>query len=219
MFPDITCDDIFRLETRRLWLRWLRAADAAALANFARLAEVAQMTAAIPHPYPAGEAERFILKARAETAGGQALILGITLKNKARTLIGLASAEAGAGRDVEIGYIVAPVAAGRGFATEAATALIDTIFSLTEARTVSANTRVHNLASRRILEKCGFEFAGTEMTSLPARGGQHPCDHFKLTRFAWSARDRTRRMPSMAQQLARRNEELEAKQGGQGWDQ
>ena len=59
MFPDITCDDIFRLETRRLWLRWLRAADAPAVASFASLAPVAQMTAAIPHPYPAGEAGAF----------------------------------------------------------------------------------------------------------------------------------------------------------------
>ena len=29
MFPDLTRDDVFRLETRRLWLRWPRAADAA----------------------------------------------------------------------------------------------------------------------------------------------------------------------------------------------
>ena len=28
MFPEITRDDIFRLETERLWLRWPRAADA-----------------------------------------------------------------------------------------------------------------------------------------------------------------------------------------------
>jgi RimJ/RimL family protein N-acetyltransferase len=218
MFPDITRDDIFRLETQRLWLRWLRAADAAALASFASLAAVAQMTASIPHPYPAGEAERFILKARAETAGGQSLILGVTLKNKARTLIGLVSAEAGAGRDIEIGYIIAPTAAGRGFATEAASALIDTIFSLTEARTISANTRDHNKASRRVLEKCGFEFTESALTNLPARGGLHPCDHFKLTRSNWASRDRTRRMPGMAQQVVRRD--VEAAGGkGKGRDQ
>ena len=216
MFPDITRDDIFRLETRRLWLRWLRSADAASLASFARLADVAQMTAAIPHPYPAGEAERFVLKARAETAGGQALILGVTLKNKARTLIGLVSAEASQGRNVEIGYIVAPGAAGRGFATEAATALIDTIFSLTEARTISANTRSHNEASRRVLEKCGFDFIEQLRTNLPARGGLHPCDHFKLTRFGWSARERNRRMPGMPVQAQRKDGD----QGdGGSWDQ
>jgi RimJ/RimL family protein N-acetyltransferase len=218
MFPDITCDDIFRLETKRLWLRWLRASDASAVAAFASLAPVAQMTAAIPHPYPPGEAERFILKARAATAGGQALILGVTLKNKARTLIGLVSAEAGAARDVEIGYLIAPSASAKGYATEAALALIDSIFSLTEARTVSASSRVINPASRRVLEKCGFIHIGTASTTLPARGGQHPCDHFKLTRFGWSSRDRVRRMPGMANQSARSEEEppLGTKAGRRG---
>jgi RimJ/RimL family protein N-acetyltransferase len=200
MFPDITCDDIFRLETRRLWLRWVRAPDAPAIASFASLAAVAQMTASIPHPYPAGEAERFILSARAATASGQALVLGVTLKNKARTLIGLVSAEASDHRDVEIGYVIAPPSQGKGYATEAVVAVIDTIFSLTEARTISANSRTINPASRRVLEKSGFAFVATTLTDLPARGGQHPCDHFKLTRFAWASWERVRRMPSMAQQ-------------------
>ena len=200
MFPDITCDDIFRLETRRLWLRWLRASDASALASIASIAAVAQMTAGIPHPYPAGTAERMILNARAETASGKSLMLAVTLKNKARSLIGLVSAEHRLGRDVEIGYLIAPQSAGRGYATEAALAVIDAVFSLTEARSVSANSRVNNPASRRVLEKCGFTYTETALTDLPARGGQHPCDHFKLTRFGWAARDHTRRMPRMAQQ-------------------
>ena len=28
MFPEITHDDVFRLETERLWLRWPRLSDA-----------------------------------------------------------------------------------------------------------------------------------------------------------------------------------------------
>ena len=31
MFPDLTRDDVFRLETRRLWLRWPRLADVQAI--------------------------------------------------------------------------------------------------------------------------------------------------------------------------------------------
>ena len=88
MFPDISCDDIFRLETARLWLRWLRASDATAITAICGVPEVAQMTASIPCPYPVGEAERFILQARGATAGGDALILAVTAKNRARTLIG-----------------------------------------------------------------------------------------------------------------------------------
>ena len=51
MFPDLTTDDIFRIETKRLWLRWPRASDVASITSFASLAHVARMTALIPHPY------------------------------------------------------------------------------------------------------------------------------------------------------------------------
>jgi len=68
MFPDLTRDDVFRLETPRLWLRWPRASDAAAIRRIAGAAEVAQRTASIPHPYPPGAAEAFILAARAANA-------------------------------------------------------------------------------------------------------------------------------------------------------
>lgn len=35
MFPELTRDDVFRLETRRLWLRWTRMADASAILRLA----------------------------------------------------------------------------------------------------------------------------------------------------------------------------------------
>ena len=204
MFPDITRDDIFRLETARLWLRWLRASDAQPLAAFASLAAVAQMTASIPHPYPAGEGDRFILNARAATAAGDALILGVTAKNKARTLIGLASAQAVGTHEVEVGYLVAPAQTGRGYATEAVATLLDAVFNLSEARVATATSRVGNAASRRVLEKCGFTQGETGLKNLPARGGLHPCDFFSLDRRQWFGRGKGKPLPAMAHQAARR---------------
>ena len=204
MFPDISCDDIFRLETERLWLRWLRASDAAAVRSICSLAEVAQMTASIPHPYPTGEAERFILRAREETAGGSALVLALTLKNKARTFIGVASAQCVERSEVEIGYLVAPAQAGHGYATEATAALVDAVFNLTQARALAANIRVGNPASRAVLEKCGFAYVETSPKDLPARGGQHACDFFRRGRADWS-RGKPRRLPGMAHQPPRRD--------------
>ena len=199
LFPDITCDDIFRLETSRLWLRWLRASDAAVLTTIASQPDVAKMTASIPHPYPPGEAARFILEARAETAAGRALVLAVTTKSKSSALIGLVSAQGNAHREVEIGYMIAPAAAGQGLGSEATTALVDAIFNLTEARVVTANSRTINPASRRLLEGCGFQFKGSGLHDLPARGGQHPCDFFVLERRNWRA-PRGGRLPAMTQQ-------------------
>ena len=77
MFPDIARDDVFLVETKRLWLRWPRVADAKAIERYSSRWEVARMTSRIPHPYPAGEAERFIFTAREANALGRDLILVI----------------------------------------------------------------------------------------------------------------------------------------------
>lgn len=199
MFPDITCDDIFTLETSRLWLRWLRASDTVALAAFASLASVAQMTASIPHPYPKGEADRFILHARGSTAAGRALILAATLKTKTRPMVGLASAQVIDSRTVEIGYAFDPAYQRRGFATEATSALVDAVFNLTDARVISATSRTINPASRRVLQKCGFASVGEGLKDLPARGGKFPCEFFVRDRRDWSTPHRGA-LPKMAEQ-------------------
>ncbi len=199
-FPDLTCDDIFRLETKRLWLRWPRATDATALAAFAALPEVARMTASIPHPYPLREADRFILRARAENASGSALHLALSQKTGARLVIGLVSATMTEKGEVEIGYALAPQAWGKGLATEAVTALVDAVFNLTGTPRLRANSRLGNFASRRVLEKTGFTYIDTGLDLLPARGGLHSCDRFCLERADWRRHGVEPRMPPMAQQ-------------------
>ena len=131
MFPDLTRDDIFRLETERLWLRWPRASDAAAITAFASLPEVAQMTDAIPHPYPAGEADRFIFNARAENAAGKALHFALTRKAGPRAVFGLISAVIEAPGEIALGYIIAAGMLGRGLCQRGGAAVIDTVFGLT----------------------------------------------------------------------------------------
>jgi RimJ/RimL family protein N-acetyltransferase len=201
IFPDLTSDDIFRLETKRLWLRWPRTSDAGPITSFASLADTAQMTAAIPHPYPAGEAERFIFEARADNANGKSLVLAITPKRATHHTIGVISATQSDRSKIELGYLLAPHAWGKGFATEAARALVDAVFALTSATTVVANARVINIASRRVLEKCGFAYTDTGLDDLPARGGLYPCDRFALERADW-ARGRVGSMPPMRHQQA-----------------
>ena len=61
---------------------------------------------------------------------------------------------------VEIAYGVVPSREGRGYATEAARALIHFATSDPRVRTIRAHTRPEQNASTRVLTKCGFSYVG-----------------------------------------------------------
>ena len=66
----------------------------------------------------------------------------------------------GADGVVEIAYGVAPEHQGKGYATEAAAALVSYAFSHEQVRVVRAHTLPESNASTRILTKCGFRRVG-----------------------------------------------------------
>jgi RimJ/RimL family protein N-acetyltransferase len=188
MFPDLTRDDVFRIETRRLWLRWPRLADVQAIVRLAGDKAVAEMTALVPHPYSEQDAERFVFHARCANAQGDGLTLAITPKGKPNAPIGCVSITATGERgEPDLGYWVAVPFWSQGFATEAARALVDAFFAYTPGSEVASSARVVNPASRRVLEKCGFAFQGSGFKEFRARGGFLPVDHFRLDRRAWES--------------------------------
>jgi RimJ/RimL family protein N-acetyltransferase len=64
---------------------------------------------------------------------------------------------------VEIAYGVNPDYRGRGYATEAAQALVAFAFDQGVVRLVRAHTRPENMASARVVAKCGFVQVGEVM--------------------------------------------------------
>lgn len=185
MFPEIACDDVFRLETRRLWLRWPRESDAPALAALAGDWDVARMTASIPHPYGLDDSERFIVAARAANARGRALRLALTLKTFPRKLVGMIGVEL---RDhgPELGFWIGRPYWGRGLMSEAAEAMADAFFRVTESQELNALALTDNDASRVVLEKAGF--VETErLASGPGRHADGPVARLRLARRHWAA--------------------------------
>jgi len=187
MFPELTRDDVFRLETRRLWLRWPRMADGSAILRQAGEKAVAEMTASIPHPYPVDAVEPFIFAMRKGNALGDHLALAITPRSRPNELIGMIGAHRQAKGVPFIGYWLGTNHWNKGYATEAVQALIDSLFTLVEIPAIEADTRVINPASRRVLEKSGFRAEGSFLKSLPARGGLFPCEQYRLDRSTWAA--------------------------------
>jgi len=55
---------------------------------------------------------------------------------------------------------IAPAYQGRGFATEATKAIIDFCFSHTELQRIWTDVDIRNIASWKVLEKCGFTREG-----------------------------------------------------------
>lgn len=187
MFPEIARDDVFRIETKRLWLRWPRVADAAAMARYAGEKAVAEMTANIPVGMTDSDAVAFVLGAREANAEGQGLTLVLTPQRRPDDAIGVVSIVPGASIHPVIGYWLAEPFWGQGIATEAAQALIDAAFGLTGAKALSATVMPLNTASRRVLKKCGFGYVGAGMTDAPARGGSTAVDFFRLDRSTWAS--------------------------------
>ena len=87
----------------------------------------------------------------------------------------------------ELGYWLGVPHWGQGFATEALHAVIDFAFSEFEHTALHAGARVTNPASRRVLEKCGFQWTGVGLYRINAIRSSAPIDRFRLERGIWQA--------------------------------
>lgn len=185
MFPEITHDDIFRLETERLWLRWPRMADAENIARLAGDPDVASQTANIPHPYNLRDAEQFIRRARAENESGQGLVLALAFKRQPHEAIGVIGAHGSQFRGTAgLGYWLGRDYWGQGLMTEAGRGFIDLIFGVTSLAEIVCDSLPDNLGSRRVQEKLGFASLGDLEIEAPARGGRLKVARTRLTRGA-----------------------------------
>src|ERR1700722_15104614 len=90
-------------------------------------------------------------------------------------------------REGEVGYWLGVPYWGRGFATEAVRALIDHAFGDLEHETLISGARVTNPASRRVLEKCGFQWTGVRLSRIRAINSAAPIDRFRLDRGLWAS--------------------------------
>ena len=158
--------------------------DADALQRIAGIAAVAEMTSTWAHPLPAGEAGRRIAAARALNRDGKSLIMGITVKGDPDTVVGTIGSGAPAEGAATIGYMLDPAMHGRGIATEAVRAFVRMLFTHTDVELVAASCRVSNAASRRVLEKNGFEVVRTGAFETKVRG-EIEVDFHELSRRDW----------------------------------
>jgi RimJ/RimL family protein N-acetyltransferase len=168
------------LRTQRLTLRAPRPGDAKAIAVLANDRRIAANTARLPHPYRLDDAEQFI--AAVNKRDGEACFV-VALDGAPIGMCGVEPGMDGA----ELGYWLGVPYWGRGFATEAVRAVIDHAFGDLEHETLQSGARVNNPASRRVLEKCGFQWSGVRLSRIRAINSAAPIDRFRLDRGLWAS--------------------------------
>ncbi len=173
------------LETKRLALRAPRLEDAKTVAALVNDRRIAENVARIPHPYKKSDADSFI--AGANKPGSEVVFL-ITLSDD--TIIGacgLTMQDKTAEQAPELGYWLGVKYWGQGYATEALHAVIDYAFTDLGYPALTAAARVTNPLSRRVLEKCGFQWTGVGLCRIRAINSSAPIDRFRLERGIWLA--------------------------------
>ena len=169
------------LRTARLVLRAPRMDDAKAIKALINDRRIAEMTARIPHPYTLKDAKAFI----AAASGGRLPQFAITLADG--RIVGGCGIGTLRADGPEIGYWIGVPHWGNGYATEAARALIDHAFGDLDYEVLRAGARVTNPASRRVLEKCGFQWTGVELRKVLSLGSSVPVDRFRLDPGVWTS--------------------------------
>ena len=94
-------------------------------------------------------------------------------------------------RTAMIGYSMHPAYQGRGYATEAAGALIDRLFDRLHVHRVAATLDPENVASARVLERLGFRYEGRALKAAYVRGEWADDDRYAILvdeRLAWRER-------------------------------
>lgn len=149
------------LTTGRLLLRPFALSDAPDVQRLAGAREIADTTLNVPHPYADGMAEEWIGSHEAGYAEGSLAIYAV-VHRPAEELLGAVGLVIDPQNALaELGYWIGVLYWGRGYATEAARALIDFGFGQLGLNRIQARHLLRNPASGRVMEKLGMTREGT----------------------------------------------------------
>jgi RimJ/RimL family protein N-acetyltransferase len=150
------------LNTHRLILRPYTLADAPDSQRLAGNRLIAATTTTIPHPYPDGAAEAWIATHAQLIAEKRAMPFAVTLKESGEfignaSLIDISLIH----KRAELAYWIGVDYWSQGYCTEAAQALMTYAHDVLGITRIVARCHAKNVASARVMEKCGLVHEGT----------------------------------------------------------
>lgn len=176
------------IETERLTLRPFRLSDARTVQLLAGERDIADTTMNIPHPYEDGMAEEWIAGHQSAYGDGKAITFALVLRDDS-SLVGSIGLRIDRGYDkAELGYWVGKPFWNRGYATEAAIALLAFGFEELRLNRIHAAHLARNPSSGRVMEKAGMLFEGTARQDTMKWGKYEDLVSYGLLRDDWLRR-------------------------------
>jgi [ribosomal protein S5]-alanine N-acetyltransferase len=180
------------LQTQRLILRPLALADAPAIQrHFNNWNIIQHLAAIVPWPYPDDGAESFIRRELAKIAAGEKVFQWVLVPRPGDgDAIGSISFRPWSNSfKGNRGFWLAEPYWNKGLMTEAVAAVNDFAFKTLGVESFHVCNAATNLASRRVKQKTGAEFAG--YVELLHHSGQTKSEKWLVTRESWLGRSPT----------------------------
>lgn len=175
------------LTTERLLLRPFCWSDAEDVRILGGDREIALNTLNIPHPYERHHAEAWIAGHPGQLDRHEAVSYAVTLREDAR-LVGAVGLILDRDHDnAELGYWIGKSYWGRGYATEAARAVVAWAFEALDLHRIHASHFPRNPASGRILRKLGMTHEGTLRQHVRKWGEHLDLERYGLLRDEFGA--------------------------------
>ncbi|MBQ9736219.1 MAG: GNAT family N-acetyltransferase [Clostridia bacterium] len=158
------------LETERLKLRKILPKDAEDMFFYSKSSDVTRYLLWDVHP-DVTYTEQYIAYLQERYAVGDFYDFAIEYKENGKMIgtVGFTSFDL-PNRSAEVGYVISPAYQGQGIATEALTRLIDFGFKSCALARISAVCMRGNLASLRVMEKCGLKREGVLRSAVFSKG-------------------------------------------------
>lgn len=158
------------IETENLILRKIKVADYNDMFEYARLESVTRFLTWRAHA-DADYTRRYLQLVQDQYSDGEFYDWAVTLKESGKMIgtCGFTSFDENNNAG-EVGYVINPVYAGRGYASEALREVINVGFMTLNLHRIYARCMDGNRASLRVMEKCGMTYEGCARSSMYIKG-------------------------------------------------